>query len=238
MSRQNILHEVSVMEKLAKLHSLPTLQNVIQGYYWRQNELKAGKGPNYNPTISEVASLLERDIRQTSIFANLENTLLSSRRIWEKIKTSIQLLSNLKAQPKARMSSPSYLKKLADFEKQCHEVFDICACKCKFLFDATVEEQNIPCTDHWRTKVICSCPISARIHPRELKFSLDQRSERRMRIGRVDVAASQDNMKRLHHNSSPKQARVEVALIENIDNLITSSENESSSQSPLDMLDG
>ena len=85
MSRQNILNKVSVMEKLTKLCSLPTLQNVIQGYYWRQNELKAGKGPNYNPTISEVASLLESDIRQTWIFANLENTLLSSRRICEKI---------------------------------------------------------------------------------------------------------------------------------------------------------
>ena len=124
------------------------------------------------------------------------------------------------------------MKKLADFEKQCHEVFDICACKCKFLFDATVEEENIPCMDDWRTKVICSCPISARIHPRKLKFLLDQHSERRMRIGSFDVAVSQDNMKRFHRSSSQKRARVEVAPIENIDNLITSSENESSSQSP------
>ena len=108
------------------------------------------------------------------------------------------------------MSSPSYLKKLTDFEKQCHELFDICACKCKFLFDATVEEENIPCMDHWRTKVICSCPISAQIHSRELKFLLDQRSERRMRIGGVGVAVSQDNMKRFHRSSSQKRARVEV----------------------------
>ena len=125
------------------------------------------------------------------------------------------------------------MKELADFEKQCHELFDICACKCKFLFDATVEEENIPCMDDWRTKVICSdISISARIHPRKLKCLLDQHSERRMRIGGVDVAVSQDNMKRFHRSSSQKRARVEVAPIENIDNLITSSENESSSQSP------
>ena len=124
------------------------------------------------------------------------------------------------------------MKKVADFEKQCRQLFDICACICKFLFDATVEEENIPCTDHWRTKVICSCPISTRIHPRKLKFLLDQRLERRMRIGGVDVAVSQDNMKRFHRNSSQKRAGVKVAPIENIDNLITSSENESSSQSP------
>ena len=43
------------------------------------------KGHNYNPTISEVASLLESDIRHTWIFANLKNTLLSSQKICEKI---------------------------------------------------------------------------------------------------------------------------------------------------------
>ena len=53
-----------------------------------------------------------------------------------------------------------------------------------------------------------------------------------MRIGDVDVAVSQDSMKRFHRNSSQKRAGVKVAPIENIDNLITSSENESSSQSP------
>ena len=47
--------------------------------------MRAGKGRNYNPTISEVASLLESDIRHTWIFANLKNTLLSSRKICEKI---------------------------------------------------------------------------------------------------------------------------------------------------------
>ena len=69
------------MEKLTKLRSRPTLQNVIQEYYWRQNELRAGKGPNYNPAISEVACLLESDIRQTWIFANWENTLLDEHKI-------------------------------------------------------------------------------------------------------------------------------------------------------------
>ena len=95
-----------------------------------------------------------------------------------------------------------------------------------------MEEESIPCMVHWRTKVICSCPISAQIHSRELKFLLDQRSERRMRIGGVDVAVSQDNMKRFLCSSSQKRAHVEVAPIENIGNLITSSENESSSQAP------
>ena len=53
-----------------------------------------------------------------------------------------------------------------------------------------------------------------------------------MRIGGVNVSVSEDNIKRFHRNSSQKRAAVKVAPIENMDNLITSSENESSSQSP------
>ena len=45
-----------------KLQKLPSLQNVIQGYYWRQNELEVDKGPNFKPTVYEVASFMEEDI--------------------------------------------------------------------------------------------------------------------------------------------------------------------------------
>ena len=53
----------------------------------------------------------------------------------------------------------------------------------------------------------------------------------------VDVAVSQDNMKRFHRNSSQKRARGEVVPIENINNLITSSENKSSSHYPSEFED-
>ena len=158
MSRQNILSNVSVMEKLTKLRTLPTLRNVIQGYFWRQHELKAGKGPNFQPATSDIASLVEKDIRQTWIFANLGTGLLSSQRITQKIKTGISRLSSLKAQPKNRLQFPSYLIKIASFEKKCDKIFDICSCKCKFPFDSTINEDEIPCTDQWRTKIVCSCP--------------------------------------------------------------------------------
>ena len=89
MSRQNILSNVSVMEKLTRLRTLPTLRNVMQGYFWRQHEFKAGKGPNFQPAISDVASLVEKDIRQTWIFANLGTSLLSSQRITQKLKPAL-----------------------------------------------------------------------------------------------------------------------------------------------------
>ena len=77
MSCQNIL---TIME-LTKLRKLPTLQNVIQEYFWRQNELEVGKGPNFNPTVHDLASFLEENIRETWNFANSGNTLISSVRI-------------------------------------------------------------------------------------------------------------------------------------------------------------
>ena len=57
------------------------MREVIQGYHWRQHELKMGKGSNFQPSISDVAGLVEEDIRQTWIFANLGTNLLSSQRI-------------------------------------------------------------------------------------------------------------------------------------------------------------
>ena len=111
------------MEKRNKLRQLPTLQNVMQGYYWRQNELQVGKSPNFKPTVFHVASLLEEAIREIWNFANLGNTMLFSGRITEKIKFSINILSSLKVQHKERHQSPSYLQKLANFEKQCNQMF-------------------------------------------------------------------------------------------------------------------
>ena len=63
MSSQNILNKVIVMEKLTKLRSLRTLQNVMQGYYWRQNELKAGKG-----SVASCKMLLV-DCKQTNFLS-------------------------------------------------------------------------------------------------------------------------------------------------------------------------
>jgi len=232
MSRQSILSNVSVMEKLTKLRTLPTLRNVIQGYFWRQHELKAGKGPNFQPAFSDIASLVENDIRETWVFANLGTNLLSSQRIIQKIKCSINHLSSLKAQPKSRLQSPSYLNKLESFEKECEKIFDICSCKCNFTFDSTIIEEEIPCTDQWRTKIVCSCPMATRIHPRELKFLLDQRTERKMMIGSIDKAVTSANLKKLHHSNIQKRARFESdSAASNSNDLQVSFDDESSSMS-------
>ena len=65
MSCQNILTKVCIME-VSKIWKLPSLQNVIQEYYWRQNELEVGKDANFKPTVCDVASFLEEDIHEIS----------------------------------------------------------------------------------------------------------------------------------------------------------------------------
>ena len=109
MSRQNILTKHLTKEQ-TKLQKLPSLQNVIQRYYWRQNELEVGKGPNFKPTVYDVASFLEEDIHKTWNFTNLGNTLLSSQKIKAKIKYTMNVFSSLKAQPQEGHQSPNYLE--------------------------------------------------------------------------------------------------------------------------------
>ena len=118
MSRQNIPTKVCIIE-LTKMRKLPTMQNFIQGYYWRQNELKVDKGPNFKPTVYDFANFSEEDIRKTWNFANLGNTLLSSRRTKEKIKYSINALSSLKAEPKERCQSLNYLQIMKSNAMKC-----------------------------------------------------------------------------------------------------------------------
>ena len=55
--RKSILNEVIVMEELKLLRTLPTLAQVLRGYFKQQHQLQVGKGPAYRPSISEGAKL-------------------------------------------------------------------------------------------------------------------------------------------------------------------------------------
>lgn len=196
MPRKNVLDELSIMEELRVMRALPTLKDVCRGFQWRQNELKTGKRPHYRPPIKHVARLVEEDIKKTWRFANFGENMLSSRRIIEMITTSHIRIYKLKIQSKQRLMSPAFRRKLMLLQVDSSKLFDIAVCKCKFDFNETVLEHNIPCINRWRTKVVCSCPIGKRLDPRELKFLLDQRGCRQLRIGGVDRAATAENQRR------------------------------------------
>ena len=110
------------MEELSTLSDLPTLKDVYGAYYWRQNELKDGKGLNYKPTQTEVAKLVMQDILRTWTYASLERNVVTSQGILKKIKKSIDDLAKLNRTPSNR---PGYLSQVNKLEENKNKVFDI-----------------------------------------------------------------------------------------------------------------
>ena len=66
-----------------------------------------------------LQAFLRKTMHETWSFANFVNTLLSSQRIKEKIKCSINIFSSLKAQPKKRRQSLNYLRILKSKALKC-----------------------------------------------------------------------------------------------------------------------
>ena len=87
---------------------------------------------------------------------------------------------------KQRSKDSNYLHKIELFKKDSDRMFDIAACKCKDLSTCTCEK-------------ICKVPINERV------FLVDQRNERKMMIGNVDITTTKQKerkLKRKHTDAS------------------------------------
>ena len=226
--RKSILEELSVMEELKVLRSLPTLKDVYKGFLYRQNELKLKNG-NVLPKFCDVANLVLEDIRKTWVFASLESVLLGKERIIVMIQKLVKRVSDLKAQPKSRLTSPSYVAKLEVLVKEADQLFDVSSCKCTFVLPEGMTENDIPCSNKWRTKVSCQCPLEKRVHPRELQFLLDQRGNRSMRIGSLDQNVTAHNLKIQANRVCPSSSI--ISKIEATETELESEQNDESSNS-------
>ena len=198
--RLKILEDLCTLKKLENISVLPTIRQVSQNYEWWFNQLKAGGA---NPRFIDVSEHVERDVKSVWEKASLGNVLVSTRRFQELLQNLRNRIKKLKAQPKTRLNHPLFLSKLDDLCNDADKLFDICTCKCSFPFDGSIKEDDIPCCNKYRTKVKCDCIIEKRVHPRELKFLLDQRGERVMYIGPLDRIVTQDNL-RLQSNRRAK----------------------------------
>ena len=49
-------------------------------------------------------------------------------------------------------------------------LFDISYCKCVFNIPVNATIDDIPCTNTWKNRVLCQCPIDKRVDPNELPF--------------------------------------------------------------------
>ena len=90
---------------------------------------------------------------------------------------------------------------------------------------STIAKTTIPHIGIWKSKVLCSCPLESRINPRKLKFLLDQRTIRRMSIGKIDSQATMRNLEILRNRSNRHQSGKDAEASTSQDQLSQSEES-------------
>lgn len=103
---------------------------------------------------------------------------VSHKRILQLIRDYHEKYRCLMKPYKERKNGSSYQEKIQKFKDDSLKLFDICSCKCK--------DSNL-----------CSCEKSARVPKKEIHFLTDQREERLMFVGSVDVVTTAKNIKRI-----------------------------------------
>lgn len=147
---------------------LPTHEDLMKCYLWLRHELK--QGSNKEPTIFQISTVLYDKLLE--IWENASIPVLSNARIMTLIRAYHEKYMRLLKQPKSKLSSEQYKKRLEQFQQESREkLFDIAACKCDFI--------------------LCKCEKSKKVPKSEQAFLLDQRTSRKMFIGNIDIAATQ-----------------------------------------------
>jgi hypothetical protein len=157
-----------------KQSSLPTYQEVMQCYLYNRNELKEianGK----DPTVGDVSEIVAANIKVIWDKASLPT--VSHKRILQLIRSYHEKYRTLIKPYKERKGVLSYQEKIQKFKDDSLKLFDISACKCKDF-------------------ELCNCEKSAKVPTAERKFLSDQRGERMMMIGLIDVTTTAKNKKR------------------------------------------
>ncbi|GBP49054.1 hypothetical protein EVAR_81614_1 [Eumeta japonica] len=143
-----------------KENVLPTYQDVMKCYEWNRLQVKIKNVSNKEPTFSEIAEIVTRKVE--GVWQKASIPIVSHTRV-------IQLLKAYHSKCKNIIKSLKRLatEKKTEFLQQSEILFDICSCKCKIISQ-------------------CHCPREAKVPKEEHDFLIDQRGERKMRIGGID----------------------------------------------------
>ena len=152
------------------LRYLPTYEDVMQYYHYVRIELKLSKK---EPTFKDIAAVITKRLEYLWKLASIPT--VSTARITQMLKTHRGKMTNIMKSINARKKNKSLSKQIEDFKKTSKTtLFDISACKCSEFKK-------------------CSCPCERRVPIMEQQFLLDQRSQRKMAIGSVDVETTNKN---------------------------------------------
>lgn len=155
------------------LRILPTYEDVMRYYQHVRIELKQVKEPAFNDIAAVVIQRLQHVWKLASIPA------LSKKRIHDMLRSYRNKINNiiksLNSKKKSELKFQQMIQEFKDSAKG--KLFDITTCKCSDL------ER-------------CNCPLERRVPVEEHKFLIDQRSNRAMAIGTLDLSTTKRNTKR------------------------------------------
>ncbi|GBM87552.1 hypothetical protein AVEN_107201-1 [Araneus ventricosus] len=150
---------------------LPTVSDVLKYYLFLKYEMKTTLHVR-EPTISEISEVVAQKIE--SIWVKSSISHISHKRVIEKIRKCHDKYRNLLKPYKGRRNDKKYQQKLENYpNEKISCLFDITFCKCT-NFDT------------------CKCQKDMKIPLAERLFIKDQRLERKMVIGGVDVIATKE----------------------------------------------
>ena len=108
---------------------LPTSADVLLHYQHIRFELRNQRHTQKEPSVhNEILPTLRSDIKEIWDIATIP--VISDERVLFKLRKLHEEYNLLLKQPKARMESQAYLRRLSTFKADCATLFDIAACKC------------------------------------------------------------------------------------------------------------
>lgn len=144
---------------------LPTYEDVMKFYLFVKQELKHTP-TSKEPTVSEIGETIATKLEDLWIKASIP--VVTRARIMQMIRTYHDKYRNLLKSSKGKAGRESYQRKVETFKRDSKKLFDIAACKCK-------------------NTNTCTCSRDRKVPIEERPFLLDQRCERKMMIGSIDI---------------------------------------------------
>ena len=144
---------------------LPTYETIMKQYLWCST-IQVTENKKLTNLVTITSEKIAFEVE--NIWKSASLPVIDHRAIRKKIKEYHTKYRNLMKPYKDRKTDANYCAKLKDFLNNSKRLFDICPCKCQ-SFDE------------------CICEKNRKVPLLEQGFLLDQRGDRKMFIGGVDV---------------------------------------------------
>lgn len=168
-TRSNSNHSVFGDPKELCQNVIPLGVDVFKAYMHHQRKKD-------NNTVKETCRLVAQQVMDIYIKASIPTIEFDS--IVRRVQRLIDKGSELRKYPESKRTSDAYQGNVSRF----YELFDVCSCKC---YDEGIRNRNS-----------CTCPRENKIPALEWPFWIDQKSDRKMVIGSIDISESRKIVKR------------------------------------------